>query len=142
LIRGLMHRGRRAAAPQFCGAMLAMACVAVTAACRRAEVGAPGIMVKEEIAPWPARVGPVTVSIELSDPSQKPVSRAAIMVEADMSHPGMSPVFADAKETAPGTYRAPIEFNMGGDWVVLLHIKLADGRRIERQIDVRGVLPN
>jgi hypothetical protein len=92
--------------------------------------------------PQPPRLGPATVSIELTDPLQEPVAHAAIMVEADMSHPGMSPVFADAKETAPGTYRAPITFNMGGDWVVLLHIKLADGRRIERQMDVRGVLPN
>ena len=28
--------------------------------------------------------------------------------------------------------------NMGGDWVVLSHISLPDGR-IERQIDVKGV---
>jgi hypothetical protein len=28
---------------------------------------------------------------------------------------------------------------MGGDWVVLLHITLADGRRIERQWNVKGV---
>jgi hypothetical protein len=64
------------------------------------------------------------------------------MVEADMSHPGMSPVFAEAKETAPGSYRTTVDFNMGGDWVVLLHIKLADGRKIERQVDVKGVQPN
>jgi YtkA-like len=64
------------------------------------------------------------------------------MVEVDMSHPGMSPVFAEATETAPGSYRANIDFSMGGDWVVLLHIKLADGRKIERQVDVRGVRSN
>jgi len=59
-----------------------------------------------------------------------------------MSHPGMSPVFAQANEIAPGNYSAPINFNMGGDWVVLLHIKLADGRKIERQVDVKGVQSN
>lgn len=64
------------------------------------------------------------------------------MVEADMSHPGMSPVFAEAKEITPGSYSAPINFNMGGDWVVLLHVKLADGRKIESQMDVKGVQPN
>jgi hypothetical protein len=130
------------AAPRFFGAILALSCLVVTTACRRAENAAPGITVKEEITPRPARVGLATVSIELADSSQKAVSHAAIMVEADMSHPGMSPVFAEAKETAPGSYRAPIEFNMGGDWVLLLHIKLADGRRIERQMDVRGVQSN
>ena len=142
MIRGLNHGGRHAAAPRFCGAMLAMACVALTAACRRADDAAPGIAVKEEITPQPARVGPATVSIELANASQKPIAHAAIMVEADMSHPGMSPVFAKAKETAPGSYCAPVEFSMAGDWIVLLHIRLADGRRIERQMDVRGVLSN
>ncbi len=64
------------------------------------------------------------------------------MVEADMSHPGMSPVFAQASELTPGSYRASVNFNMGGDWILLLHIKLADGRKIERQLDVRGVRSN
>ncbi len=59
-----------------------------------------------------------------------------------MSHPGMGPVFGKANETSPGSYRTQIDFNMGGDWIVLLHIKLADGRKIERQMDVRGVRSN
>jgi YtkA-like len=142
LITGHINGGRQAAAPLFCGVILALACLVVTTACRRAENTAPGITVKEDITPRPARVGPATVAIDLADSSQNAVSHAAIMVEADMSHPGMSPVFVEAKETTPGRYRAPIEFSMGGDWVVLLHIKLADGRRIERQMDVRGVRTN
>lgn len=142
MIRELISGGRRAAAPGLCGAILALACLVVTTACRSAEDAVPGIVVKQEITPQPARVGPANVSIKMSDPSQKPVSHAVIMVEADMSHPGMNPVFASARETAPGSYSAPIEFKMGGDWVLLLHIKLADGRRIERQMDVKGVLSN
>jgi len=59
-----------------------------------------------------------------------------------MSHPGMRPVFAEARETVPGSYRALIEFSMAGDWVVLFHIKLADRRRVEHQMDVRGVQQN
>jgi len=54
----------------------------------------------------------------------------------------MGPVFGTASETVPGSYRTQIDFNMGGDWIVLLHIKLADGRKIERQMDVRGVQSN
>ena len=142
MIRGLVHGLRLEATLQLCAAMLAITCVAVTTACRRTEDTAQGITVKEEISPQPVRIGPATVSVQMSDASQKPVEHAAIMVEADMSHPGMSPVFAEAKAAAAGSYRAPIEFSMGGDWVVLLHIKLADGRRIERQMDVRGVQPN
>lgn len=59
-----------------------------------------------------------------------------------MSHAGMSPRFADAKEAEPGCYQAHVEFQMAGDWVILLHITLPDGRRLESQFDVRGVQPN
>jgi succinate-acetate transporter protein len=83
-----------------------------------------------------------TVAIQLADSAAKPVSHAHIMVEGDMSHPGMAPIFAEAEETAAGNYQAHIDFNMGGDWVLLLHIKLANGQKIERQVDVRGVQSN
>ena len=142
MVKGFMRAGRRAAAPQLHGMMLALVCGVAGVGCHRAVDTSSGIQVKEDITPQPVRVGPAAVSVELSDASRKPVSHAAIMVEADMSHPGMSPVFAEAKETAPGLYRAQFEFSMAGDWVMLLHVKLADGRRIERQMDVRGVQPN
>lgn len=97
---------------------------------------------QEQITPQPAHVGPATIAVQLADAARNPVDHAAIMVEADMSHPGMSPIFAKATEPTPGNYRAHINFDMAGDWVVLLHIKLADGRKIERQVDVRGVRSN
>ncbi len=58
-----------------------------------------------------------------------------------MSHPGMSPLFAEAKETQPGRYESRLEFPMAGDWVILLHITLPGGKKLERQFDVRGVRP-
>ena len=96
-------------------------------------------MVQEKIQPEPVRVGEAAVTIEIADAAALPVSRATVQVEADMAHPGMAPVFGDAEEIHPGKYRARIDFNMGGDWLLLVHIKLSDGRRIERQMDVRGV---
>ena len=54
----------------------------------------------------------------------------------------MAPSFKTATETAPGQYQARISFDMAGDWVVLLHITLADGKKMERQMDVRGVRPH
>ena len=59
-----------------------------------------------------------------------------------MSHPGMSPVFGEAKEVAPGQYQAQVTFAMAGDWVILLHVTLPDGKKLERQFEVRGVRPN
>jgi YtkA-like len=114
----------------------------VVTACRRSSGREPQISVHSQITPQPARVGPATITIQMLDEGGKPVTRSTIGVEADMSHPGMAPVFGEAEETAPGSYRAHIGFNMGGDWVVLLHIKLPDGGKIERQVDVRGVQSN
>ena len=144
MITGRRIGGRHAAAPRFCRTLFVMAFVGTTVvtACHRDPDAAPGIIVKEEIGPRPVRTGPATLSVELSDLSQKAISHASIMVEADMAHPGMSPVFTQATETAPGSYRAPIDFNMGGDWVLLLHIRLAGGRKIEHQMDVKGVQPD
>jgi hypothetical protein len=59
-----------------------------------------------------------------------------------MAHAGMAPVFGDAKEIAPGQYRGGLEFAMPGDWVILIHATLPDGRKLERQVDVSGVGTN
>ena len=60
-------------------------------------------------------------------------------LEGNMNHAGMTPVFADARETEPGKYEAALEFTMGGDWFVLVNVTLADGRKLSRKVDVRGV---
>jgi YtkA-like len=89
----------------------------------------------------PPRVGPAILTIQLADAAQKPIPHATLEVEADMSHPGMAPVFAAVEETTPGNYQAHLSFTMAGDWVVLLRITLPDGQKIERQVDVKSVQP-
>ncbi len=59
-----------------------------------------------------------------------------------MSHAGMSPVFTHAKETEPGRYQAILDLTMAGDWIILTHITLAGGQKLERQLDVKGVRAN
>jgi hypothetical protein len=78
----------------------------------------------------------------LADRGDKPITGAKIALEADMSHPGMSPVFAEARESEPGRYLAHLDVPMAGDWVVLLHITMPGGEKLERQIDVKGVRLN
>jgi hypothetical protein len=136
--------GRRTAAPLPLGAILIAACVATISAtgCRGASDSVKDISVEVKISPQPVRAGEATIAIRLADASAKPVTHARIAVEGDMSHPGMGPVFATGTETSPGMYIAHLNFNMGGDWVVLSHIVLADGRKLERRIDVRGVESN
>jgi YtkA-like len=143
-MRGCIAGGCRVVVPLFCRLMLVVSWLIPLAAtgCHRAVDSAQGVSVYQEIAPQPVRTGRITTTVRLEDAAEKPVTHAAIMVEADMAHPGMSPVFSAANEVAPGKYRADIDLNMRGDWVVLLHIRLADGRKIERQMDVKGVRAN
>lgn len=118
--------------------LVSLAAIATTA-CHRAKNAEPGIAIQQEIRPYPAQVGPATLTLKVADAHAAPVTGARITVEADMSHPGMSPAFSDARETAPGVYAAPVDFSMGGDWIMLLHVQLADGKKFEREMNVRGV---
>jgi hypothetical protein len=54
----------------------------------------------------------------------------------------MGPGVAEAKEAEAGRYKAPLEFQMAGDWVILLLVTLSDRKKLERQIDVGRVRPN
>jgi len=122
--------------------MLAAVAALVADGCHRPANDGSGISIVESIAPQPVRAGTETISFRLTNESHQPAAGAHVQVEGDMNHPGMAPVYADAIETAPGDYRAKLNFTMGGDWVVLFHITLSDGRKVERQMDVKGVESN
>jgi hypothetical protein len=124
--------------------LLVFVCAAtlLVSGCSR-QVASPDLVtVVDEISPAPARVGVTTITFKLADAGGRPIAGARVAVEADMSHAGMSPVFAEAKEEQPGRYRTHLQFRMAGDWVVLLHITLPGGKKLERQIEVSGVRPN
>ncbi len=101
-------------------------CVVVAGCSRSSTV--PQIKVAYKISPQPTRIGPAVITFSLRDASDKLLTGDRIQVEADMSHPGMAPVFAPATETSPGTYTANLNFEMAGDWVVILHVVEADGK--------------
>lgn len=122
--------------------LLAWVVLLPATACHQAVDPGPALVVHSEISPLPAKVGSATVMLDLSDLSAKPVSGASIVLEAVMSHAGMAPVFGGSTEVAPGRYSGNLAFSMAGDWVVLLHMKLADGTKVERQIEVKGVRAN
>ncbi len=112
------------------------------AGCSRPAASPDLVTVEHEISPAPARVGITTFTFKLADAVGKAITGARIVVEADMSHAGMGPVFADAKEEQPGRYQARLNFQMAGDWIILLHVTQPGGKKLERQIEVRGVRPN
>ena len=124
--------------------MAAVASVALLpgVACHRPDDRTRGLTVAYEVTPSPVRVGPVTVTFTVTDASSRPVAGVRVRVEADMSHAGMSPVFADATETQPGRYQSQLSLTMAGDWVLLLHGTLPGGEKLERQFEVSGVRAN
>jgi hypothetical protein len=68
------------------------------------------------------------------------VKGAQVVVEGNMSHPGMGPTFSQTREVSAGVYQGTLDFSMPGDWVLLMHITLPGGLKVERQVKVRGVL--
>ena len=87
-------------------------------------------------------VGPATLTVTLRDAAGGAVTGAKVRLEGHMSHPGMTPVVADAAERTSGIYLVPFTFTMPGDWVLLVSAALSDGGRVEQRIDVNGVRPS
>src|SRR5271155_669568 len=119
--------------------VLAAAAVLFGTGCHRPGADLSQLTVAHQVTPEPVKVGPVSVTITLTDSSSRPVTGARMTIEADMSHAGMSPVFAAAPETQPGHYRSQLSLGMAGDWVMLVHGALPGGEKLERQFDVPGV---
>lgn len=109
-------------------------------ACQKSQKP-PDISVQYEIAPQPARAGTSTIILKLTDKNGAPVGGARVDVEGNMSHAGMAPISSEAKETERGTYRGTLQLTMAGDWIVLVHITLPDGQKLQRQIELSGVRP-
>lgn len=122
--------------------MLVVTAIIFGIGCHRTQSTSSGLKVEFQIKPQPVRVGPVTVSLALNDAAGHPVTGARIAAEADMSHAGMSPVFAAVEEVQPGRYESHLSLPMAGDWVVLLHGALPSGEKLERQFEVRDVRSN
>jgi len=100
------------------------------------------LTVEPEVSPQPPRVGPATIVLKLKDGSGGPIAGARVELEANMSHPGMSPVVGVASEISPGSYRCPIAFSMAGDWIITTRITLTDGQKLEREFRISGVRPD
>lgn len=58
-----------------------------------------------------------------------------------MSHAGMSPVFVKVTEVEPGRYAGVIDLSMTGDWILIVHLALPGNETLQRQFEVKGVLP-
>jgi YtkA-like len=122
--------------------ILACSALAFASGCKKPSGSVPAVAIECEISPRPARTGPATIDLRLKNAGGKPITGARITLEADMSHPGMNPVFGEAKEIGAGRYQGYLEFAMAGDWAILVHVTLADGQKFDWQVNVPGVRAN
>jgi hypothetical protein len=53
----------------------------------------------------------------------------------------MKPVAASVVEAEPGHYVSVIDLSMAGDWVFIVHIQLPGQVSVDRQFEIKGVLP-
>jgi len=115
-------------------------CIIGAYGCRRTDT-VPDLKFTHEVSPQPPRVGPVTITIGLADSSGKPITRAGLSLEGYMSHSGMPPVSTRVTESGPGRYIGTMDLSMAGDWVVIVHINLPGQVSVDRQFEIKGVLP-
>ena len=106
--------------------------------CRRGSEldPAPGYEVELIVQPSPAVVGHAQLELKLTDPDGQPVQGATITARGDMTHPGMTPVLAEATELGSGRYTVAFEWTMAGDWIVTIEVELHDGTLFERTFDL------
>ena len=130
--RGVAGLARLASAAGLAAILL----VVIAAAC--AKPAADAIDLTWALRPERPTVGPSTLTLTLGEPHAA-ASGTRVRVVGHMTHPGMQPVEAEATRRGHGVYVADFNFTMAGDWALAVTIELADGRRVERRIDVPGV---
>ena len=110
--------------------------------CDRPADTASGVSLTWDLEPAPPQAGTAGVArLTLRDARQQPLTGARLRIEGHMSHPGMAPVLSAATERGNGTYEAPIEFTMAGDWILVVTGDVPGIGRLTRQIEVVGVRP-
>ena len=113
--------------------------VLIVAGCAGETGSSDNVAIDLAISPDPPQMGPAHIVVTLTDSDGAPMAGGTMQIEGTMTHPGMKPAFADAKEIEPGRYGADLEFTMGGDWIIIVRCVFEDGKSIEREIEVSGV---
>lgn len=96
-----------------------------------------GVLVTTRLIPTQPAVGPATLTISLSGATADTLGRAAVQVVGHMTHPGMTPVVATVTARGPDVYDAAMDFTMPGDWMLIVTVRLHDGRRLESRVPVK-----
>jgi hypothetical protein len=107
--------------------------------CARSSAALDDITFSCQSEPVAPHLGANTFTATLAGKAGERLTGAHITLEGDMTHPGMSPVFGEAKEIAPGRYQGALDLTMRGDWTIWFHITLTNGRTFDRQLKIRNL---
>lgn len=92
-----------------------------------------------QVTPRPQVVGSAHIDCALTSPDGGAIVGASARMEANMAHPGMTPVRKALRELTPGRYEARFELSMAGDWYIRVFGRTGDERYFEKVIDLPGV---
>jgi hypothetical protein len=117
------------------------AIIATLAGCRDTAVPRttpPPVDLTWTLRPQPPVVGPATLAVSLAA-GGTPIDDATVQIVGLMTHPGMAPLPVTTMPRGGGLYDGVFSFTMPGDWALVVTVQLADGRRLEKRVDVPGV---
>ncbi len=144
LLRLVRAPGRRrlkgSPGPRGSAGLLALACTALLGTgCDQGTERGSDLSLTWSFAPDPPAVGSTRLRLQIDDDRGQPLRGAHVRIEANMTHPGMRPVVADAAEAAPGRYEVNLDFTMAGSWFILVTGEKPQGGAFSRRIDVAHV---
>ena len=124
---------------RWAAAVFALAIIAILPGCYPAATADAAVVVECDTAPDPPQRGPTLVSCLISDPEGERLQAADVMLEANMTHPGMQPIHASMSESASGRYESRIDLTMAGDWYLVITGEVSGMGRFEETVNLPGV---
>ncbi len=118
--------------------LLFLLLLGVVAGCRQSSEQGTAVLTIELIAPLnPSLANDREMSLRVTDEAGQPVNDAILDIKGDMTHAGMVPVLANARNGVGGVYTTPFVWTMTGDWIVTARATLPDGRWDEAEFRLR-----
>jgi copper transport protein len=79
---------------------------------------------------FPGRAGPLTITVELETPDERPLAANAVSVTLSKPDAGVEPATAQAQRTDDGRWRAAMTAPVAGRWTLRLGIQAPDSDAI------------
>ena len=108
-----------------------LACLLILAfmlagACRQQSSTDAGIQL--EMSASELRVGGTTLTLNVADAAGNAIeSPGTLSLRGDMDHAGMAPVLVEVDKALNGSFSAPFEWTMAGDWIVEASLRFENG---------------